>query len=203
MAYNAQPYSICLDGFELVIDKDVFPPDIGYVSQFLAQVLKEHHPAVALDMGCGSGYLAFVLRKTGVPCVTAIDNHTPAVDCIRKNMEKNPEVKPIEVLKGDLFVPLNKDKTFDLMVFNHPLYPFTGNPIFGLGKDGGKVIINNFLLRAPEYLKKGGVILMPFSDIADEENNPKKMALSLGYHVSRTWEKSDKGVIHYVFEIKM
>lgn len=154
-AFNSQPYFIELDGFNLVIDKDVFPPDIGYASKFLAQVLKKYKPEVALDMGSGSGYLAFVLRKIGVPFVTAIDNHSPAIDCIYKNIKKNPEVVPIRVLKGDLFKPLDEEKIFDLIVFNHPYYPYTNNHIFGLEKDGGKVIIESFLsLAGHERVKK-------------------------------------------------
>jgi len=202
-AFNSQPYSIELDGFNLVIDKDVFPPDIGYASKFLAQVLKKYKPEVALDMGSGSGYLAFVLRKIGVPFVTAIDNHPPAIDCIYKNIKKNPEVMPIRVLKGDLFEPLDEEKIFDLIVFNHPYYPYTNNHIFGLEKDGGKTIIERFLSLAPIYLKNNGVILMPFSDMAGEENNPKTIALSFGYNTSRTWTKSDREQSHYVFEIKI
>lgn len=202
-AYNRQPYYVALDGFNLVIDKDVFPPDIGYASKFLAQVLRKYKPKVALDMGCGSGYLAFVLRRMGVPHVTAIDNHSSAIDCIYKNIKKNQEVMPIRVLKGDLFEPLDEEKIFDLIVFNQPFYPYTNKPIFGLGKDGGRVIIKKFLSQAPKYLKEDGIILMPFSDIAGEENNPKKIALSLGYHISQTWIKSDREQTHYVFEIKM
>jgi release factor glutamine methyltransferase len=80
-----QPYTCRLDGLEILVKKDVFPPDIGMTSQLLAFALKAYRPAMALDMGSGTGYLAMTLKRAGVHRVIAADHHQPAIDCMKKN----------------------------------------------------------------------------------------------------------------------
>ena len=85
---DMQPYTVLLDGLKLTIDKDVFPPDLGRCAQNLSRLVQEYRPHSALDMGCGSGYLAPALKRSGAAEVWASDVHPPAVACAKPTCNK-------------------------------------------------------------------------------------------------------------------
>ena len=87
------------------------------------------------------------------------------------------------------------------MVFNQPYYPLK-KPIFGCKEDGGKKIISIFLEKSKNYLSNGGVIIMPYSDISGEINNPLPIAKQMGYYVKTKITKNDDTGAHYIYEIK-
>lgn len=195
-----QPYTVVIDGLDLLVEKDVFPPDLGFTSQHLGKVLGDYQPHTALDMGCGVGYLAMLLKKNGVPEVWAVDNHKPAIKCTLKNIKRN-KLQPIKVARSDLFLQIPKSVKFDLIVFNQPYYPATEEVIFGLGFDGGKEIVVRFLEQTKDYLTDKGVIIMPFSDIAGKENDPKIIAEKLGWLVKVIYRTSSEGMEHRIYEM--
>src|SRR5262245_26286153 len=81
-AYQAlldkQPYTVTLNGLTLEVHRDVFPPDLGRCAQNLARVAAGYAANSALDMGCGSGFIALSLKQAGVANVWAVDIHPPA-----------------------------------------------------------------------------------------------------------------------------
>lgn len=193
-----QPYMITLNGISLKVCKDVFPPELGYTSKHLAKVLLRYNPQKALDMGCGTGHLAFTLKRNGTKEVWAVDHHLPAVECTKENARIN-NLPRLTIVQSNLFENIPKIK-FDLIVFNQPYYPAEGKVFFGCSH-GGKDIIERFLKQAKEYLAIGGIILMPFSDMAGERNNPKTIAESFRYKVRNILEHEDSFGKHYVYEI--
>ena len=71
---DKQPYTTELDGITLEIAKNVFPSDFGITSSFFGEFMLRQKPAnSALDMGCGSGYFAFLLKKMGCRTVLGVD----------------------------------------------------------------------------------------------------------------------------------
>jgi hypothetical protein len=62
---DKQPYIAELDGITLKIAKNVFSSDFGLTSSFFRPFhsATTASPHGALDMGCGSGYFAFLLKK--------------------------------------------------------------------------------------------------------------------------------------------
>jgi release factor glutamine methyltransferase len=198
---RTQPYEVTLDDLSLQVDKDVFPPDLGFTSRYLAQTLATYTPRAALDMGCGSGYLALITRKRGTPVVWALDVHQPAVDCSRTNADRNglPDVR---VEQSDLFSAIDEGVSFDLIVFNQPYYPSTHEVIFGLGFDGGREIIERFLTEVPPYLAKDGVLIMPFSDMAGPEHNPEPIVKEHGYSSREVFRTHDGTFTHMIYEFK-
>jgi len=161
----------------------VFPPDLGQCAQNLARVAARYQPRVALDMGCGTGYLALMLHRQGVSQVWASDVHPPAVACARKNVNRNAPQASVQVIHSDLFHNVPASIQFDLIVFNQPFGPGRGDTVCGCGPDGGSNITRRFLLAAPSHLSPQGVILMAFSDRVPEEHSPRTIAEGLGYHV--------------------
>ena len=133
-----QPYTVVIDSLVITVEEDVFPPDLGQRARNLAKVCAEYRPRRALDMGCGSGYLALALKQQGVPDVWALDAHEPAVACTRKNLEQNAARRP-DHCRGER--PVRRcpavDRKFDLVVFNQPFAPAAGDAVCGCGSDGG------------------------------------------------------------------
>src|ERR1700678_2432304 len=110
-----QPYEVDVEGISIVVCKDVFPPDVGTISRHMSRELARYRPDCALDMGCGSGFLALAIKRTGVREVWAVDVDPWAVACTRMNLERNPHLKPIEVRQSDLFSNVPPGQRFDLI----------------------------------------------------------------------------------------
>ncbi|WP_437970174.1 methyltransferase [Sorangium sp. So ce260] len=186
----------------MCVAEDVFPPDLGYSPRRLAAVLRRYTPRRALDMGCGSGYLALVLSKNGAREVWAADNHPPAVACTRENAARNPLLE-VRAVKSDLFAAIPPGTTFDLIVFNQPFYPSTTRRgVFGMARDGGRAIIERFLTQARGFITRESVILMPFSQMAGSENDPGAIAAQLGYTSRIVHRESDGPYAHVIHEIR-
>ncbi len=198
---DQQPYSVVLDGLRLTIDKDVFPPDMGKCSQNIASIAQRHRARVALDMGCGSGYLALSLKRSGVSEVWALDVHEPAVACARRNAEQNKQVGPIRVVQSNLFENIPATVKFDLIVFNQPFGPGHGDTVCGCGPDGGYRITRRFLGQAAERLSPDGVIIMAFSDREPSVNSPDRVAAELGLPVRTAYHAYYGKANNYIFEI--
>ncbi len=197
-----QPYTVVMDGLVITVDEDVFPPDLGRCARNMARICAEYRPRRALDMGCGSGYLALALKQHGVPEVWALDVHEPAIACTRRNLEQNAHAGPVTTALSDLFEAVPPSVGFDLIVFNQPFAPAAGPGVCGCGSDGGYEITRRFLVEAPSRLLAGGSVVMPFSDRAAPENDPARVARELGY-TSRTllhayYEESN----NFVYEIR-
>jgi len=94
---SKQPYEFEFQGVVVRVGKDVFPPDIGFTTQLLAEVLLQKKASCALDMGTGTLILALLLRKAGIQHVWAVDNHLPAIECARSNLKRNPRLQPIQI----------------------------------------------------------------------------------------------------------
>jgi release factor glutamine methyltransferase len=199
---DQQPYSVVLDGLRITIDKDVFPPDMGKCSQNLAKFAQAYQAQTALDMGCGAGYLALSLKRSGVPEVWASDIHGPAVDCTRKNAKQNERVGPVHAVQSDLFENVPAKVKFDLVVFNQPFGPGQGETVCGCGPDGGYQITRRFLLQTADRLRAEGVVIMAFSDREPAENSPNRVAAELGYPVRILLHAYYGGANNYIFEIR-
>ena len=193
-----QPYTVDLNGLKVQVDKSVFPLDIGYTSQYLAETLKRYHPRKALDMGCGTGYLAMLLKRNGASEVWAVDRHRPSWACTMLNAFSNHLT--LHFQQSDLFreVPLQK---FDLIVFDQPYYPSSRDLFGGPCPDGGKKVIERFLREVPPYLPSNGVIIMPFSDMAGKKHDPKKIAID--FKVTTVMETENEFGRHFVYQISL
>lgn len=195
-----QPYVVEIDGLVMQVARDVFPPDVGQTSVLLGKALGKYRPYWALDMGCGAGYLAMLLRRNGAFQVWAVDNHKPALRCARVNIKLN-HLSGIRVVRSDLFDAIPTKVSFDLIVFNQPYYP-TQNVMFGMGQQGGGYIIEQFFNKAEQYLNPGGVIIMPFSEFVGDSNNPEKIAERFGYASKTVATKRTVLGEHYILEFK-
>lgn len=195
-----QPYFVKIDNINLRVNKDVFPADIAFTSKYLSRAICDYEPVSALDMGCGTGLLALSLKRKGTPIVWACDHHEPAIRCTKQNAKRNGLTLD-EVLLSNLFEKVPEIK-FDLIVFNQAYAPPTQGIFFGCGEDSGKEIITRFFAQVRKYISKEGVIIMPFSNMALPENDPKLIAQECGFQVRTIWDKLESELHHYIYEIK-
>ncbi|ETX06732.1 MAG: hypothetical protein ETSY2_15370 [Candidatus Entotheonella gemina] len=200
---DRQPYSVVLNGLHLTVDEDVFPPDLGRCARNMAKLSKSYAPRRALDMGCGSGYLALMLKCHGAEEVWASDSHPAAIRCAGKNAAQNAHNGSITVVQGDLFEGIPTSIKFNLIMFNQPFGPGQGDPVCGCGPDGGYQITKRFLLEAPAYLACDGVIMMAFSDRAAPENSPEYVAKELGYPIHTLLHQFYNESNNFIYDIRL
>jgi len=118
----------------------------------------------AIDVGTGTGVLAFVLARAGAQ-VTATDAEPRAVACARENAAALG--LPVEVVEADLFPP-DPAARFDLVVCNPPWLPGAAlSPLERAIYDPGGGFLERLVAALPERLAPGGEAWIVLSDLAE------------------------------------
>jgi methylase of polypeptide subunit release factors len=192
---------------EFIVFEGVLSPEKSVVSPLFAEFLYEnkglYQNAEVLEIGSGSGILSVTMAKNGAKKIIATDLVEICVQNTLENSRKLEVEHIIEVKKGYLFEPVGSRNKFDVIIFNHPFFfgkPTKNNTISMAILDEGN-LIKEFLLKVSDYLKQNGRIIMPFADVASEENDPTKHAENYGLNIKKlkTYEtgKSKK----YIYEL--
>ena len=169
---------IFFDEYTFHVSKDVYLP--AEDTFLLAENLVVNKNDVVLDMGTGCGILGILAAKRARR-VVAVDVNPHAVRCAKMNAKLNGVAEKMELLQSDLFSAVKKKEKFDLIIFNAPYLPsemreeknwieraWAGGPT-------GRQLIDQFILQAPSYLKKGGRILLVQSTLSDLEETMQKL----------------------------
>jgi release factor glutamine methyltransferase len=159
-------------GFQLEVQPGVFHPGLFFSSRILGGYLGTL-PLTGkrvLDMGTGSGIQALVAARRGAR-VSALDLNPAAVECARRNLERNGLAKGAAVLESDLFSALPAEQQFDLIIWNPPFYPRPPRDAARQAWDAGPGydVINRFAGESPAHLAPGGSIVLILSSDMDEE----------------------------------
>ena len=118
-----------------------------------------------LEMGSGSGLISVHAAKLGA-IVTAVDVNPEAVECTRRNANKNGVMVTARV--SDLFTSVTG--YFDVIVFNPPYLPSETRSTSWLemswsgGEEGAETAVA-FLNQAWQHLAPGGRIYLVLSSI--------------------------------------
>jgi len=121
-------------------------------------------PALAFDIGTGTGVLAAVLARRGVKHVLATDQDPRALACARENIARFGLGEQVEVLQADLF-PAGKAP---LIVCNPPWIPARpGTPIEHAIFDPDSRMLHGFIGGLAAHLEQGGEGWLILSDIAE------------------------------------
>jgi release factor glutamine methyltransferase len=134
------------------------------VKKYLSNI-KDKSEFKVLDMGSGSGIQAKACIASGIKRKNII-----AADIDRETIEELKKQK-IPARKSNLFSNINKEKKFNLIIFNTPYLPedkYDKKADTTGGKKGNEVTIK-FLRKAKNYLVKEGVILLLFSSLSKPE----------------------------------
>ncbi|GAA5235593.1 class I SAM-dependent methyltransferase [Verticiella sediminum] len=121
--------------------------------------------ALAIDVGTGTGVLAAVLARRGVPRVLATDVQPAALACARENLARLGYADRVEVVQADLFPA---GVRAGLIVCNPPWLP--GKPAAPLEAaiyDPDSRMLRGFLQGARAHLAPEGEAWLILSDLAE------------------------------------
>lgn len=123
-----------------------------------------HAPALAWDIGTGSGVIAAVLVARGVKQVIATDNQPRAILCANDNVQRLHLQSYIQVVMADMF----PEGTADLIVCNPPWLPAKANaPIEHAIYDPDSQMLKRFLLGVKAKLNPNGEAWLVMSNLAE------------------------------------
>lgn len=143
----------------------VFAPVRGEYVDLVAEAARRFPVAGrrALDVGTGTGVLAFVLARAGAR-VVATDVEPGAVACARENAARLGLADRVEVVQADLFA----GGPFDLVVSNPPWLPEPAHtPLERAIFDPGGAFLSAFLAGLPAHLAPGGEAWLVVGDLAE------------------------------------
>lgn len=160
------------------VSKDVYEP--AEDTFLLAENLVVDKNDVVLDVGTGCGILGILAAKKARK-VVAVDVNPHAVRCAKMNAKLNGVTEKMETLQSDLLKAIKKNEKFDLIIFNAPYLPSETMEETNwierawIGGPTGRQLIDQFILQAPNYLKKSGRILLVQSTLSDVEKTVQKL----------------------------
>lgn len=132
----------------------------------MQKLVEEHAFGRVLDMGTGSGILAFTAAENA-ESVLAVDIDEEAVKQVNRSA-KNLRMRNLKAIQSDLF---SKVKTkFNTIIFNPPYLPNCAEAKDSTidGGANGWEVIGKFLEKAPHYLRQDGIILLLFSSFTNK-----------------------------------
>ena len=151
-------------GGKIHVPFGVFSPLRGEYLDLLMQAPLPESCQHAFDIGTGSGVLAALLARRGVPHITATDTNPRAITCARANLQRLGLEKQVQIEAVDLFPAARAD----LIVCNPPWLPAKPtSAIEAALYDPGSAMLQGFLNGAADHLKPGGETWLIISDLAE------------------------------------
>lgn len=142
----------------------VFSPVRGEYVDLVGQAPLPKSCETAFDIGTGTGVLAAVLAKRGVPHVLGTDQDLRALRCAEENIIRLQMGRQIELRQTDLF-PEGKA---DLVVCNPPWLPAKANAAIEYALyDPDSRMLRGFLNGLAAHLNPGGEGWLIISDLAE------------------------------------
>ena len=182
----------------------------GMLTQTICNIMSVHKGDVAIDVGCGTGYIGIAASLLGANKVYCIDPCPEALKCTLRNAGLN-NVSNVSVMEGSELEPL-KGKGADLIITLPPQMPFSTdfNPERYGGIDGTDVIIK-IIREASIILETGtGRFYLVHSSLANTKKVRDKLSLNgFTWKIIETVEKElikedidllTDGLFEYIFD---
>lgn len=142
----------------------VFSPLRGEYLELIAQAPIPADTPCAFDIGTGSGVIAALLARRGIPRIVATDTAARALACAADNFERLGISSRVALQASDLFPP-GRAK---LIVCNPPWLPeVPTSPIEAAVYDPDSRMLKGFLAGLREHLEADGEGWLILSDIAE------------------------------------
>jgi len=142
----------------------VFSPVRGEYIALVATALKSRTVRTAFDIGTGTGVLAAVMARSGVPHTIATDLDPRALACARDNLQRLGVGEQVHLEQTNLF----PQGLADVIVCNPPWLPARpSSPVEHAVYDEGSRMLMGFLKDLPKHLVPGGEGWLILSDLAE------------------------------------
>jgi methylase of polypeptide subunit release factors len=157
--------------FPIAVGRGVFSPTS--TSRTLADALEISSDDTVIDVGCGSGILAFVAAKLGARKVYGVDLSAPAVEAARRNAEALGLSDICEFRQGDLLDPV-RDVRASVLIGDVSGIPDDIAAASGWFEDvpsggpTGAELPTKFLRSIGDVLQPGGRLYLPTGTIQNE-----------------------------------
>ena len=157
--------------FSLELGPGVFSPTT--TSRTLADAIEIRPDDVVVDVGCGSGVLAFVAAKLGASRVFGCDLSEPAIEAARRNARALGLDDRCEFRHGDLLEPV-RDVRADVVIGDVSGIPDEIAAVSGwfdavpAGGPTGAELPMKLLGSIGDTLPRGGRLYLPTGTIQDE-----------------------------------
>ena len=158
--------------FSLQVSPGVFSPT--YTSRTLADALEITPDDTVIDVGCGSGVLAFVAARLGAKKVFGCDLSEAAVEAARRNAKRLGLDKICEFRSGDLLEPV-RDVRATVLIGDVSGIPDELASLSGWfeavpsGGPTGAELPRKMLATLGDTLVPGGRLYLPTGTIQDEQ----------------------------------
>jgi methylase of polypeptide subunit release factors len=159
--------------FTLAVRPGVFNPTT--TSRTLADALEIRPDDTVVDVGCGSGVLAFVAAKLGAKKVYGCDLSLPAVEAARRNAERLGLQDVCEFRQGDLLEPV-RDVRASVVIGDVSGIPDELAKVSGWFEDvpaggpTGAELPRKLLETLGDTLERGGRLYLPTGTLQDENS---------------------------------
>lgn len=159
--------------FTLSIGPGVFSPT--HTSRTLADAIEIEPNDLVIDVGCGSGVLAFVAARLGAKHVIGCDLSERAVEAARENAERLSLSHVCEFRQGDLMEPVRDERATvligDVSGIPDAIAAETGwFEDVPAGGPTGAELPAKFLASIGDTLVPGGRLYLPTGTIQDENS---------------------------------
>ncbi|MDF7676789.1 class I SAM-dependent methyltransferase [Neisseriaceae bacterium ESL0693] len=153
-----------LDQQRIHVPFGVFSPLRGEYLTLVANAALPDTINTAWDIGTGSGVLAAILARRGIPAIIGTDTNERAIDCARANIQRLGYEGQVTLSHTDLF-PAGQA---DLIVCNPPWLPAkAGNAIEAALYDPQHHMLKAFLQQVSAHLNPNGQVWLIMSDLAE------------------------------------
>jgi methylase of polypeptide subunit release factors len=157
--------------FSLSVRRGVFAPTS--TSKMLADALEIDAGDTVIDVGCGSGVLAFVAAKLGADKVYGCDLSAPAVEMAARNADRLGLSDVCEFRQGDLLDPM-RDVRASVLIGDVSGIPDDLAAVSGWFQDvpaggpTGAELPRKLLETIGDTLQPGGRLYLPTGSLQDE-----------------------------------
>jgi hypothetical protein len=128
--------------------------------------------------GAQNKYFWFTLAANGAKSVVYSDNSPHLYKHAEEVFLKQGFEADFKAIFGNLYCGVSSD--FDFVVFQSPQKTYPG---WSLNKEITETTMDMFLLESEEHLRDGGVIVLPYSHLDGEDNDPGVHAPRYGFSV--------------------
>lgn len=154
-----------LDQAHVHVPYGVYSPLRGEYLQLLQDAPLPQPCTLALDIGTGSGVIAALLAKRGVPKIIGTDINPKAIKAAQDNLARLNFTQQVSIQTTNLFP---EGVQADLIVCNPPWLPAKPTSLIESALYDPKYqMLNAFITQAPQYLTAQGEIWLIMSDLAE------------------------------------